>query len=368
MMKTLIPVENGNTLAALQNLLRTLLQSDLVDALMVPMRTSAGTVAPSLVTDPDLLDAADPLAPVFPVNSARALGWMTQHEPRGRIGAVLRSCEMRAMVELVKLKQACLDCVTLISIDCAGTFDVPVYKEKVAGNGDLWQQLYGQPLAEVAELRDACQMCEQPVYNEADMVIELIGSDLSQGFEVTLSDELASRLGFSESGGQGNRAETVAKLVDGRTKRRDAVMTEMRGQLDGGRPGAGMEEIFAACIRCHNCMTVCPICYCKTCLFKGPVFDHEPIQYLRWAEHKGALRLPSDTMLFHLTRLNHMALSCIGCGMCTSVCPADIPVGRVFRTVGAGVQAVFDYVPGFNPEEMLPLVAFKEDEWQEVGE
>jgi formate dehydrogenase subunit beta len=367
-MKTLIPVENGNTLAALQNLLRTLLQSDLMDALMLPMRTSAGTVAPSLVTDPDLLDQADPLAPAFPINSARVLGWMTQHEPRGRIGAVMRSCEMRALVELVKLKQACLDCVTLISIDCAGTFDVPVYQEKASGNGGLWRQLYDEPLAEVTDLRDACQMCERPVYDEADIVIELIGSDLSQGFLVSLPEDLAAKLQLPESAEEGTRTATVQKLVEQRTERRDAVMAEMRGRLDGQRPGAGMEEVFSACIRCHNCMTVCPICYCKTCLFKGPVFDHEPIQYMRWAEHKGALRLPSDTMLFHLTRLNHMALSCVGCGMCTSVCPADIPVGRVFRTVGASVQAVFDYVPGFNPEQMLPLVAFKEDEWQEVGE
>jgi formate dehydrogenase subunit beta len=320
------------------------------------------------VTDPDLLDQADPLAPVFPINSARALGWMTQHEPRGRIGAVMRSCEMRAMVELVKLKQACLDCVTLISVDCAGTYDVPVYKEQASGNGPAWQELYREPLAEVTDLRDACQMCEQPTYDEADIVIELIGSDLSQGFLIDLSDELAAKLELAETPGESTRTATVGRLVEQRTKRRDAVMTEMRQQLDGERPGAGLEEVFSACIRCHNCMTVCPICYCKTCLFKGPVFDHEPIQYMRWAQHKGALRLPSDTSLFHLTRLNHMALSCVGCGMCTSVCPADIPVGRVFRTVGASVQAVFNYVPGFNPEEMLPLVAFKEDEWLEVGE
>jgi formate dehydrogenase subunit beta len=367
-MKTLIPVENGNTVAALQDLLRRLLQSDRLDALMVPMKTSVGTVAPTLVTDPGLLEQADPLAPVFPLNSARILGWMTQHEPRGRIGAVMRSCEMRAMVELVKLKQACLDCVTLISIDCAGTYDVPVYKEKSSQGEELWHQLYAEPLAEVTDLRDACQMCEQPVYDEADVVIELIGGDLSKGLSVDLSDELATTLGLSESSGASSRAETVEKLVAQRTERRDAIFAEMRGQLDGGRAGAGMEDVFSACIRCHNCMTVCPICYCKTCLFRGPVFDHEPIQYMRWATHKGALRLPSDTTLFHLTRLNHMALSCVGCGMCTSVCPADIPVGRVFRTVGASVQAVFDYVPGFNPEEMLPLVAFKEEEWQEVGE
>ena len=75
----------------------------------------------------------------------------------------------------------------------------------------------------------------------------------------------------------------------------------------------------------------------------------------------------TDTVLFHLTRMNHMALSCIGCGMCTSACPADLPVGRVFRAVGDSVQATFEYVPGLDPSQELPLITFEENEWLEVG-
>jgi formate dehydrogenase subunit beta len=115
-------------------------------------------------------------------------------------------------------------------------------------------------------------------------------------------------------------------------------------------------------------MTVCPICYCKTCVFKSAVFDHEPMKYVEWTQQKGAYRLPSDTMLFHLTRLNHMGLSCVGCGMCTEACPAELPVGMVFRAVGQRLQETFDYLPGRDLEEPLPLITFKADEWTDVGE
>lgn len=98
------------------------------------------------------------------------------------------------------------------------------------------------------------------------------------------------------------------------------------------------------------------------------MFEHEPIQYANWARRKGACRLPADTMLFHLTRLNHMVLSCIGCGMCTSDCPADLPVGAVFRAIGRDTQDVFEYEPGRDVEEPLPLITFKEEEWMDVGE
>jgi formate dehydrogenase (coenzyme F420) beta subunit len=130
----------------------------------------------------------------------------------------------------------------------------------------------------------------------------------------------------------------------------------------------GLGSLFATCIRCHNCMTACPICYCKTCLFKSASFDHKPEQYLNAAKRKGALRMLSDTMLFQVTRMNHMSTSCVSCGMCTSACPSDIPVGAIFSAVGEQVQTAFGYQPGRDLAEPLPLVTFHESEWTEVGE
>jgi formate dehydrogenase subunit beta len=76
----------------------------------------------------------------------------------------------------------------------------------------------------------------------------------------------------------------------------------------------------------------------------------------------------SDTLLFQITRLNHMATSCVGCGLCTSVCPSDIAVGTVFRALGARVQALFDYHPGRSLEEPAPVQEFREDELMTLGQ
>jgi formate dehydrogenase subunit beta len=393
-MRTIIPVENNDTLAAVRGFLKQLLTEGVVEALLVPMETPAGTVTPALVSDPVLLDAANPLAPVMGLNAAHVAGRVSIREPRGRIGVVLRSCELRALVELVKLQQASLEDIVTISIDCLGTYDVPVYAEMQAGDGADADRLMdalcataqsgelapqGAALEKGYAFRDACQMCEQPHFEGADITLELFGADLTTGVPISLPEEMAGiripeKLGLTAVQGDGGpeserseserRAAVLDKIVAARTQVRDARFAEMRERLEQ----EGVEGVLAACVRCHNCMTVCPICYCKTCLFKSPVFDHEPMQYMNWARRKGAYRLPADTMLFHLTRLNHMVLSCIGCGMCTSDCPAELPVGRVFRTIGQQVQAEFDYVPGRDIEEPLPLVTFREDEWMEVGE
>ena len=368
-MKATIPVEGGDALAALRGFLRKLLERGLVEALLVPMRTPGGAVTPALVSNPDLLEAADPLAPVMSGNGATLAGKLGVREPRAKVGAVLRSCELRALVELVKLQQANTDDMLLISVDCAGTYDVPVYLRKRANGSDrLWEELFRtactNPEAQDSDVRLACRMCEQPIAEGADVAIELLESDLAHGIHVSLSDELGQKLGLNARETTG-RAEVVERLIATRRGIRDAQFAAIRDRLEGGE---GIIRVFDACIRCHNCMTVCPVCYCKTCVFQSPVFDHEPMKFITWASQKGAVRLPADTSLFHLTRLNHMGLSCVGCGMCTQACPAELPVGLVFRSVSQRLQCTFDYLPGRSVDEPLPLITFKEDEWTELGE
>ncbi len=63
-----------------------------------------------------------------------------------------------------------------------------------------------------------------------------------------------------------------------------------------------------------------------------------------------------------------MAHSCIGCGACEEVCPNDIPLLKIFQLTGTNVQKLFDYVPGRSIDDELPPTAFKEDEYEWIGE
>jgi formate dehydrogenase subunit beta len=372
MIEAMVDVQ-GSTLDTIRGLLRSLFAQDLVDALLVPQEMPGDKgIAPTLITDPARLDRANPLAPVLPINAARAVSNLTKTGHAQRLGVVLRSCEIRALVELIKLLQAQREGLVLIGIDCLGTHEL----RHVAGRlAEAEEALMAGALdgklrpAEGLELRSACAMCDQfaPAGDHVDLAIGLLGLDPARQLLVRASDEIAQRLDLNPGQVPPERRDVLERIRAERVAARDQTTAAVRARMQGVGLEGLLEE-FATCIRCHNCMINCPICYCKECIFRTPTFDHESERYFLWAARKGSVRMLSDTLLFQITRLNHMATSCVGCGLCTSVCPSDIPVGDVFRALGARVQALFDYHPGRSLDEPAPVQEFREDELQALGE
>ena len=374
-MQAIVGVEDGDVLVALREFLRQLLDKKIVDALMVPLELPSGdAIAQTLIKDPEKLQRANPLAPVMMVNSANLVSNLTRRGSREKVGVVLKSCEMRAVTELVKLLQASLDNLVTIGIDCLGTYEVPRYallsKELEDGAGPSAEQLQAAKEGQVIprdgyEFRAACQICEYPIPMNVDINIALIGVDTATvillEMEPDIGKEVLQKLELQE-GEAPAREEAVAKLVAARERQRDEAFTQFHETVNGI---PSLVAQFATCITCHNCSTACPICYCKECIFETDTFRHTSDRYLTWARRKGATRMPSDTMLYQLTRMNHMVSSCVGCGMCESACPSDLPLALIFRAVGQKVQDLFDYLPGRSLEEELPVATFKEDEFPE---
>jgi formate dehydrogenase subunit beta len=310
-----------------------------------------------------------PLAPVMPVIAARLASNLTMTGVDERIGVVMRDCEIRAVVELVKLQQAKRENLFIVGIDCLGTYEVADYANLTRQGVDvvadaLSQAEEGSPAShEGASFRAACQMCEKFVPSMADLHIGLYGMNLDEALFVETSEETAQRLGLEPQSAPDKRAQVIAALAERRIQARDQAFAEFRQQV---KDIGGLQSYLSTCIRCHNCMVNCPICYCKECIFRTPIFDHESEKYQLWAERKGAIHLPTDTLLFHITRLNHMVTSCVGCGMCDSACPSNLPIATMFRAIAQDVQAIFDYEPGRSLEEEVPVATFREDELEGV--
>ncbi len=366
-------LEEGDARTAARALLRRLLETGVVDALLVPARTpEGGMVAPALVADAGRLEGADPWAPVALVNSARLVCSLSVRDPGRRVGVVLRPCEIRALVELVKLKQATLEPLLILGTDCLGTYTPADYGRLVQESGadDLTAPLLrAAPSGQLAPAdgycyRRACEICEFPSPHYADVTLGVIGLEgegqiLIQAGTARGEEALARAGVAGVEAATGARQRVLARLVGERTRVRDEAFARFRKSAAGGK---GLFSLLASCIGCHNCSTACPVCYCKECLFRSSSLEYAPAQYLQVASRRGALRMPRDVATYHLTRLNHMVTSCVGCGHCEQACPSGIALTTLFRSVAQRTQALFGYEAGRSVGDELPQSTFREDE------
>ncbi len=369
-----LTVKDGQIRGSINALLKDLLDKQVVEAILVPLVHPAGNnVVQSLVTNPEYLEQADVFAPVMPVNAGRIIQAMTRLTPANKKTAVvMRPCELRALVELVKLRQARLDNLYLIGIDCPGAYSVSDYPKFAAEktSDDFVKAAWNGK--EDPMLRAGCQVCEYPVPLMTDLTIGLVGQDLSKELILIAStekgEELLEGLGLAaedKSDAATKRETAVTKLLDKMKGIREKFFEQTKEEIGGVDK---LAAVLGPCIKCQNCRVACPVCYCRECFFVSPTFELEAEKYLGAAEKKGAMRMPTDTLLFHLTRMTHMAASCVGCGACEEACPNDIPLLKIFQLTGTNVQKLFDYIPGRSLEDELPPTAFKEEELEWIGE
>ena len=369
------PAKEGIQKAAVDFLKKTL-EQDCYDALLIPVKVpGSSSYAWVLAKEPGLLDEANPLPPVMTIQGGRALSDLTKHGIfKHRIGAVLRPCEYRAAVELFKLKQLHLDNISLITIDCPGAVPLKDFHNNYEESIKNYENIL-KTWGEDDSIRQACARCHRfslaDLDDDAsptmvDIHIGILGGDKDQILLIPASPngrEILEKLDLPLDQSLESWKSEVKKIKKKKTDTREALHNEFKPEISGLEKFAA---VFDQCINCHNCMRVCPVCYCQQCYFDSQTQHLSPTNYLERAENRGALRFPLDTLLFHLGRMSHMVLSCVSCGACEDACPVNIPVGKVFSWVADETQPAFEYSAGMDTSEPLPLQDFLKDEFCEV--
>lgn len=372
-----LEVRDGKVTEALGEFFKKLLELKAVTAILVPQETEdKETTAQTLVRDGQNLRKPNPIAPAFPVNSARIVSMITVggvggatpvkedgEKIEGKIVCVLRPCEIRALVELVKLQQALLDNIIVVGMDCWGAYPLKDYTDRAKNSKDksLTDEFIrlARSGSEIEGLRSACQMCLYPVATIADLTIDLMGINLDKEIIIRSRSDKGKKILEALKLQDSPEAEEHKKAVEKELAKRKAKH-DKREDIDF------MHYFSTTCINCHNCMRVCPVCYCHQCVMEGPIFKYESSKFIPWVEKKGILKMPPDTYLFHFTRMSHIASACVACGQCESACPNDIPLAKLYHYLSREVQDALEYEAGRSLQEELPLTTYKEDELKEV--
>ncbi|MEJ2221919.1 MAG: Coenzyme F420 hydrogenase/dehydrogenase, beta subunit C-terminal domain, partial [Desulfobacterales bacterium] len=197
-----IDVNEKDILGSLQDFFKHALEIEEIEALLVPQHLPMkNTVMPTLVTDPNHLNGVDPLAPAFPMNAAKIVSRLTRKPMGAKVAAILRPCEIRAFVELVKLKQGRTDEVILISVDCLGAFGNKDYshmveQKPVESTVMFYEKVLHSKATEIGDvdLAPACKACEYPVAENADILIGLYGMDIDRSLLVQSRTEAGDHI------------------------------------------------------------------------------------------------------------------------------------------------------------------------------
>ncbi|MDO8784926.1 MAG: 4Fe-4S dicluster domain-containing protein [Syntrophales bacterium] len=240
------------------------------------------------------------------------------------IGIVARGCTTRSLVIHLQEKQYNRDEIVILGVPCTGYVDrrkvealVPdeeILDASVEGDFVLIKTATGErkiPLKEA--LADNCLTCR---FNNPLISDEMIGN---QAPAMEIAQEYA-------------KVDEFEKLSP--EERWDYFTREMD-----------------KCVRCNACRNACPSCYCKVCF----VEQSRP-QWVGIGEGR------SDTQVFQLMRLYHMAGRCVDCGSCIAVCPMGVDLRKFLKKLDKDAFELFEHRTGVSPDEPALLATFKEND------
>jgi formate dehydrogenase subunit beta len=319
----------------LHTLVATLLKNNLAEGVLTCSEgLDKADLIPLFITRPEEAERIS-TAPYYPYSMSRLL---RDYGDQGKkIGLVVRSCDARGVIELVKRNQFNRDDLFLIGIECYGT----AKSSRVENAG------------EEINLSDEntspnCQRCEYPVPFMADLSLK-IEKDSTKVFACTEKGErLATLAGISFEKGAP------------KTPKRERALERQREEFEKLKRMSPEQRLeywfkqFDKCIKCYGCKEACPVCYCKDCYLGSTRLMV-----------KGG-EIPPDKM-FHLIRLFHIADSCLNCGQCEAACPAEIPISLLYHALYHDLSSLFHYESGIKEDELPPLGMITEEELTKGG-
>ena len=344
------------------------LEKKIFDAVLIPVKVPAGdSYTWILIENVSLFKDAAPIAPIMPVQGANALSSLTRKGKGNlKIAAIMRPCEIRAVIELSKLEQIHLENVHLFSFDCPGALPLSDYVKNPPKGEELFESFFTENKWNEKSIKPICKMCDNFSLPNCDLHFAILGTEKDNLLLIpnNLKGEgVLNEMGIAFKNELSGWKKKVDEIKMGKEKIKEETYRNIQSMVEGLD---NLAQTFAKCIGCHNCMSVCPICYCRQCYFDSEVSKFTSDNYLLRAEKRGAIRFPTDIILFQSGRMSHMSLSCVSCGMCEDVCPTSIPVAQIFSYVADQTQKAFEYQPGRNTGEPLPLKEYKEEELQEI--
>lgn len=246
-----------------------------------------------------------------------------------RIGIVVKGCDGRNLVNLIKEKQVNREKIVIIGVPCYGVIDRKKVELFLKGKEILEAVVEDRKILLKGEtidqslntedfLADNCVVCQHKTPPLSDVVIEERREEKEEGVENPFF-----------------QIEEIEKK-------------------DPAQRWQYFNQEVEKCLRCYACRQACPLCYCPDC-FVDQNFPH-------WFGK--SLNL-SDTMCFHLIRAFHTTGRCVDCGACEQACPMEVNLRSLTKKIEKEVKGLFGEEAGLSLDQPSALVNYQEKDPEE---
>ena len=269
-----------------------------------------------------------------------------------KVGLFARPCDVRALVELHKRRQVNLDNLVTIGIEEYGQIDSKNIKKFFTANGIDPASIQGVtmfadkisltingeaqefPFDENLSICHNCSNCRNKMIYNADIKASFLTDTIiltpqtQKGLDVM--DAAKELLDFVETSFD---SKTILKPLEdkGRAKQL-AEIEEFRAKSPSEKMAA-----LGACTACGICIRSCPVCFCVDCALMN-----------KRKEKK------IDQFTYQLSRIAHVADTCVQCGKCDTNCPKNLPLNIYFNDIAMNMEKKYGYVTGRSIKEMPP--------------
>jgi formate dehydrogenase subunit beta len=279
-----------------------------------------------------------------------------------KIGVTVKGCDVMGFIELANRKQINLNNVIMIGVNCGGSvspilarkmiadkFGVDpdtVHKEEIDKGQFIIEYEGGHKGISIDELEEAgygrrsnCRRCKYKIPRQADLACGnwgVIGEKAGKATFVEVCSEKGANLlsGAVQSGVLATEAANPKGLeIRGKVEGAMLKLGEKWRKKDFASLGANMWETInketARCIKCYSCIENCPVCFTTPeALTKGSLMVKPG-------------ELPPNPM-FHLRRFAHISDTCVNCGQCEELCPAEIPLALFSHAIRVEGDAAYE--------------------------
>jgi len=258
------------------------------------------------------------------INNLASYSYALSNELKGKIGIVLKPCDAKSISQLISEGLLNKERVKSIVVGCDGILDYKKISKEIGGLKIISADTKNEQI-KIGTIDENFTLEAKNFY--ADKCYTCKISDAPPYFDEFIENDLKLNvLQIKEY----EDVENFEKL--------------------------GLEEInsfwdaqFDSCIRCYACRNICPLEICRDRCIAQLDVPHWQSQKINSAEGK----------FFQLIRVFHLAGRCTECGECERVCPANIHLMKLMKKINKDVLKLFNYRPGFNPDEKPPLLTFK---------